>query len=224
MGGGPGGGFGGWGGGDGSGYFGGGGYYGDTGGSPNDCVGGPCVPFQFSVGSCTGYVTYSIEAIAVNGTTELHAMPSISYGCGGGASSGLSITQITASAPTSSSSGGQGGANNGQLQTPQQPKPQQPCYGSNSLTDKAVRLFSLVRLPQTLGEWILGGSSKFAFFKAAQAGATSAGGEESMALPYINGTGAALGIASMAATGGATIMDARCQIGADVNPIEPVPH
>ncbi len=87
-----------------------------------------------------------------------------------------------------------------------------------------MRFFSLVRLPQTIGEWILGGGTKFAIFKAAQAWAKSAGGEESMALPYINGTGAALSLAGMGATGVATIMDLRCQMGADVNPIEPVPH
>ena len=139
-------------------------------------------------------------------------------------SSAAQIQQLCESGGCFQMDGSGSAANNGQPQTPQQLKPQQPCYGSNSLTDKAVRFFSLVRLPQTLGEWILGGGTKYAVFKAAQAGATSAGGEESMALPYINGTGAALSLAGMAATGGATVMDARCKIGADVNPIEPVPH
>src|SRR6185312_15197242 len=97
----------------GGGYFGGSGdgFSGvSVGGSPNDC-GGPCVPFQFSaLGGCTGYVTYSVEAITMDdGSTELHSMPSISYGCGGRGGPGLSLSQITASIPTSSSSGGGAG-------------------------------------------------------------------------------------------------------------------
>jgi RHS repeat-associated protein len=105
---------GGWGGGDG--YFGGSGdgfSGGSSGGSGGDC-GGPCVPFQFSIGGgCSGYVSYSVEAFTMeNGSIELHSMPSVSYGCGGGGSPGPSVIQITASLPEYISSGGGGGATN----------------------------------------------------------------------------------------------------------------
>ena len=100
-------------------------------------------------------------------------------------------------------------------------KPQQPCYGTNSPLDKAVRFFSLLRLPGTWKELIVGGGVKVLFFESAKAGATSAGGAESMGAAAIETTGKILGAPGAAATFAATAADAKCQIGGS---IEPVPH
>jgi hypothetical protein len=112
-------------------------------------------------------------------------------------------------------------ANNG---TPQLPKPQQTCYGSNSLVDKTVRFFSLVRLTQTWGEWALGYGSKLAWFGAAKGGAQAAGGEESLGAAAIGTGGKIVGLAGTGAMIGATIADTRCQIGGTIRPSQELPY
>jgi RHS repeat-associated protein len=111
-------------------------------------------------------------------------------------------------------------ANNGPHPIPShQPTitPQQTCYGGSSLTDKTVRFFSLLRLPETWHECVVGGGSKVIFFGAAKAGAKAAGGEASLAAPVIGTAGKTLGLAGTGAMIVATMADIDCQIG----PVEP---
>jgi RHS repeat-associated protein len=91
------------------------------------------------------------------------------------------------------------------------------CYGGNSFADRGVRFFSLTRLPETWQEWAIGGGAKYAIFSSAKAGATSAGGAESMGAAAIGTAGEALAIAGSVAMVGATLADIDCQIG----PVEP---
>jgi RHS repeat-associated protein len=91
------------------------------------------------------------------------------------------------------------------------------CYSGNSFADRGVRFFSLTRLPETWQEWAIGGGAKYAIFSSAKAGATSAGGAESMGAAAIGTAGEALAIAGSVAMVGATLADIDCQIG----PVEP---
>jgi hypothetical protein len=76
-----------------------------------------------------------------------------------------------------------------------------------------VRFFSLVRLPETWTEWVYGGAAKLGFFKAAEAGAKSAGGAGSMGAAAL-GTGAkVIGFAGSIAMVSATMADIDCHIG-----------
>jgi RHS repeat-associated protein len=100
---------------------------------------------------------------------------------------------------------------------PAVPKPQQPCYSSNSFTDKSVRFFSLLRLPETWEEWVAGYGAKLSFLKVAQAGARSAGGADSLGAGAIGTGGMVLGSAGSAVIIGATMADFNCQIG----PVDP---
>jgi hypothetical protein len=97
------------------------------------------------------------------------------------------------------------------------PTAQQPCYGGSSLTDKTVRFFSLLRLPETWTEWVGGGAAKLTFFGAAKAGATSAGGAEGLGSTAIGIGGEVFGGAGSVAIIGATMADFNCQIG----PVDP---
>jgi RHS repeat-associated protein len=98
-----------------------------------------------------------------------------------------------------------------------QPQPRKKCYGSNSITDKAVQFFSLLRLPETWEEWVGGGVAKISFVWVAQAGAKSAGGAESLGSAAIGAGATFIGYAGSAAIIGATMADLNCQIG----PVEP---
>lgn len=110
------------------------------------------------------------------------------------------------------------------------PQTKQPCYGRNSLRDKEVRFFSLLRLGQTFEEWILGGASKLLWFGAAKAGAKAAGGAESLGAAFLGTAGKGLGYAGSALVLEATASDASCQTEGASNllfaPLEPVvvPH
>jgi hypothetical protein len=108
-------------------------------------------------------------------------------------------------------------ANNGQLDQWQRYQSQKQCYSGSSLVDKTVNFFSLLRLPQTWGEWALGGGSKLVFFGAAKAGAKSAGGAESLGAAAIGTGGKLLGLAGSGAMAVTTMADFNCQIG----PVEP---
>jgi hypothetical protein len=72
-------------------------------------------------------------------------------------------------------------------------------------------------IPETWEEWVDGGAAKLGFFEAAKAGATSAGGADSLGAAAIGTTGAALGLAGTGAVVLATMADFNCQIG----PVEP---
>jgi RHS repeat-associated protein len=97
---------------------------------------------------------------------------------------------------------------------PTQPsKPKPPCFGSNSPIDKAVRFFSLVRLPETWEEWVLGYDAKLLFFTMLKKGAASAGGAEGAGSAAIGAAGEGLAVAGSAAMVGATAADAWCQTG-----------
>jgi RHS repeat-associated protein len=112
-----------------------------------------------------------------------------------------------------------GGNNSGPANNRQNPQPQppKPCYGGNSRTDKAVRIFSLLRLPETWKEWVVGGAAKISIFGVAKAGARSAGGAESLGAAAIGTGGKILGLVGSAATITATMADIDCHIG----PVEP---
>jgi RHS repeat-associated protein len=131
---------------------------------------------------------------------------------------------------TSDGAAGTGSPNNGkQPQQPQQPQqPKKPCYSGNSLRDKEVRFFSLLRLRQTWDEWALGGGSKLVWFGAAKAGAKAAGGQESLGVTALGTGGTALGLAGTAAMVEATKADASCQTGGFSDlllaPLEPSVH
>ena len=81
------------------------------------------------------------------------------------------------------------------------PEEKKPCYSGNSLMDKSVRFFSLLRLRDTWREWVGGGGAKLTAFGAAEAGAKSAGGAESLGAAAIGTFGKVLGVAGSAATG-----------------------
>jgi hypothetical protein len=97
------------------------------------------------------------------------------------------------------------------------PAKKKPCYSGNSITDKTVRFFSLLRIPETWKEWVAGGGAKILFFGAAKAGATSAGGAESLGAAAIGTAGKGVGLAGTGAMIVATMADFDCQIG----PVEP---
>jgi RHS repeat-associated protein len=92
-------------------------------------------------------------------------------------------------------------------------KPKSLCFAGNSLKDKAVRTFSLLRLAETWREWVFGAGAKITFFNVAQAGARSAGGPESLGSAAIGSAGEALGTAGTAATIAATAADVSCHVG-----------
>jgi RHS repeat-associated protein len=97
--------------------------------------------------------------------------------------------------------------------TPQPLMVHNACYAGNSLTDKGVRFFSLVRLPETWAEWLVGGAAKFGLFETAVAGAKSAGGAGSLGAPVIKTIGKGLAELGSIATVGATMADIACSIG-----------
>jgi YD repeat-containing protein len=96
------------------------------------------------------------------------------------------------------------------------------CYGGDSYIDKTIRFFSLARLPETWKEWVLGGGAKYAYVKALQAGATSAGGAESAGAAAIGVGAEVVGTAGTVTIVVATGDDIVCRyLG---GPIEPSPH
>lgn len=182
-------------------------------GSAGECFAGGGASW---VDPTSGQVSYPPSSVTVNGDDG---------GC-----TGLCASNATApiynnpNAGYGASSSGGSAANNGTPQTPQQPKPQQPCYGGNSLRDQEVRLFSLLRLAETWKEWVTGFGAKYGYFKVATAGAKAAGGEESLGATAIGTGGKALGIAGTALTIEATVADANCQSPGSamlIAPLEP---
>jgi RHS repeat-associated protein len=98
---------------------------------------------------------------------------------------------------------------------PPKPQPPKPCYSGNSVRDREVRFFSLVRLGQTWGEWVLGYGAKLTWFGAAKTGAKAAGGAESMGSAALTTGVKGLGLAGTVLIVDATAADLGCMMEID---------